>query len=250
MDFNDKSMNFKGKTIVVTGGTRGIGAAIGEHFSLLGANVILTGRNEERVANLQKEAPTNVFYRQLDVCDPDSMSRFLEFLATIDQIDAFVNNAGINIINSIESVTDADFDQILGVNLRAPFLICRELSQLMRDHGGRIVNIASIWSVVTKIGRSAYITSKAGLDGLTRGLATDLAQYNILVNTLSPGFVMTKLTRDSLTDIEAEKIVENIPLGRMAQPAEIAHVVAFLCSEQNTYLTGQNIVVDGGYSNV
>ncbi|MBK8973254.1 MAG: SDR family oxidoreductase [Hahellaceae bacterium] len=240
-------MNFLNKTVVVTGGTRGIGAAIGHSFAELGARVILTGKSP---STEQLALKGSIEYQVLDLDDVNSLEAFLEFLNALGQIDVLVNNAGINIINPLEQVVDEDFERILNVNLRGPFKLCRAMASLMKVRGGRIVNLASIWSVITRPGRSAYIVSKAAIDGLTRGAATDLAPNNILVNTVSPGFVLTQLTRDSLSDVEIDALKCTIPLGRLATPEEIARLVRFLCSDENTYITGQNIVIDGGYTHV
>lgn len=243
-------MKFLNKTIVITGGTRGIGAAISEKFSQEGGSVILTGRNRAELERLQSISVSDVRYIQLDLEDKVSVTKFLRFLETLEKIDVLVNNAGINRIERIENISTIDFETIIDVNLKAPFYICQKAAQLMIGKGGKIINIASIWSRVTKEGRTSYITSKAGLAGLTRGLATDMAKHNVLVNTVSPGFVLTELTRQSLSDVEMENMTQMIPMKRMAQPSEIANLVAFLGSDENSYITGQNIVADGGFSNV
>ena len=243
-------MRFENKTIVITGGTRGIGAAIGQHFVELGGDVVLTGRNKEELSRLQQESGSNVRYAYLDLGKKESVGEFVEFLGTLETLDVLVNNAGINRIDRVESIRELDFDEIIDVNLKGPFYICQKAAKLMANKGGRIINIASIWSNITKEGRTSYITSKAGLAGLTRGFATDMAKYNVLVNTVSPGFVLTELTRQSLNESEMEDMRKMIPMQRMAEPSEIAKVVAFLASDENSYITGQNIVVDGGFSNV
>ena len=240
-------MNFLNKTVVVTGGTRGIGAAVVRCFLEQGAHVIYTGRSS---SDHLHQGFGNVTYLQLDLEDNASIDAFIERLKDQGEVDVLVNNAGINIINKLDQVSDTDFDRILNVNLRGPFKLCRSIAGLMGENGGRIVNIASIWSVVTRMGRTAYIISKCALDGLTRGAATDLAGQNILVNTVSPGFCDTELTRKSLSLAEIEEMEHKIPLGRLAKPYEIARLVEFLCSDSNTYITGQNIVIDGGFTNV
>ena len=237
---------FKNKTVVITGGTRGIGKAIAECFLECEANVIITGRSEKKPLNIN----SNINYCSLDLESKASVDKFLNFLSSLKKIDAFVNNAGINLINDLENITDEDFDKVLSINLRSPFILSKHVSNLMKDEGGKIVNISSIWSKITKKGRVTYIASKSGLAGLTRGLATDLAEHNILVNTISPGFVETELTRKSLSEFEIKNLYKKIPLERFAQATEIANFVVFICSDLNTYMTGQNIVIDGGYSNV
>ncbi len=241
------SLSFHGKVVIVTGGTRGIGKAIVDLYLSLGAKVIITGRSESTIIEPAQKNPT---YFTLDCSDQKSVVRFVDFISKMSRLDVLVNNAGINKINSIADIAIEDFDNIYAVNLKSPFLLCQAAASVMKKSGGKILNIASIWSKVTRAGRISYISSKSGLAGMTRGLATDLAPFNILVNTLSPGFVGTDLTYASLTEKEISQLCENIPLGRLAKPEEIASHVIFLTSDMNTYLTGRNIVVDGGFTNV
>jgi 3-oxoacyl-[acyl-carrier protein] reductase len=248
-------IDFSGRTVLVTGATRGIGKAIADDFYHTGADLILTGTNAKMVNQLNEELKQHAIkrkrYVQVDFNSEESLQAFLEELKRYPRIDVCVNNAGINRINMVEETRVADYDEILRVNLRAPFLICRQVASSMKTANyGRIVNIASIWSIITRPGRSIYTTSKFGLDGMTRALAVELAPYNILVNTVSPGFTLTELTKATNTPEEVKEIADKIPAKRMAQPEEIAKVVLFLVSDLNTYITGQNIAVDGGYTNV
>ena len=240
------NISFNDKTVVVTGGTKGIGKAIAERFLEGGANVVVTGRSKNKPLDLD----SSIGYTPLNLDSNVSIEEFLDYLTSLKHIDAFVNNAGINVIDELADINDADFDSIMRVNLRGPFVICRHLSGLMGTQGGKIVNIGSIWGKITKKGRVSYIASKAGLDGLTRGLSTDLAGKKILVNSVSPGFVETELTRKSLSKTEIMELCENIPLNRLAEAAEIANFVIFLCSDFNSFMTGQNLVIDGGFTNV
>lgn len=240
------NISFKGKTVVITGGTRGIGKSIAEKVHHCGGAVIVTGTKSNKPSSVKKE----IKYEKLDLTSETSICRFVEVLNRYSQIDVLINNAGTNIIQNIDQIKQSDFLNVLNTNLVGPFTLSKEISKLMRSNCGKIINIGSIWSVISKKGRINYITSKSGLAGLTRGLATDLAHKNILVNTLSPGFVDTDLTRKSLSDTDIAGLVADIPLNRLCQPDEIANVVAFLASDLNTYITGQNILVDGGFSNV
>lgn len=240
------NVSFNDKTVVVTGGTKGIGKAIAECFLGSGANVIVTGRSINKPLDLD----SSIGYIPLNLESDVSIEKFLDCLTSLKHIDAFVNNAGINVIDELANINDADFDSVMEVNLRGPFIICRHLAGLMGTEGGKIVNIGSIWSKITKKGRVSYIASKAGLAGLTRGLSTDLAEKNILVNAVSPGFVETELTRKSLSKTEIIELTKKIPLNRLAQANEIANFVVFLCSDLNSFMTGQNLVIDGGYTNV
>jgi 3-oxoacyl-[acyl-carrier protein] reductase len=238
------SLNFKDKFVIVTGATRGIGKSIAELYLSLGAKVLITGRKQEYNDN------ENFLYYPLDNSSKESLANFISHLDSYKKIDVFVNNAGINRINRVEDITARDFEEVIDVNLKAPFYLCQAIAKKMMTEGGKILNISSIWSVITREGRSSYISSKSGLSGLTRGLATDLAKFNILVNSISPGFIGTELTYQSLSEEEINNLCRQIPVGRLASPSEIANHVIFMTSELNTYMTGQNIIIDGGYTNV
>jgi 3-oxoacyl-[acyl-carrier protein] reductase len=154
-----------------------------------------------------------------------------------------------NFLSDFSNLTD--WDEMVEVNLTAPYKLIRAVSQIMiNNEYGRIVNIASIFSVISKEKRSIYSATKFGIHGLTVGCSNDLSRYNILVNSVSPGFVLTDLTRKNLTEKEMTKLTSQIPMNRMAETTDISSVVIFLLSNLNMYLTGQNIIVDGGYTNV
>lgn len=218
------------RKVLITGGSRGIGKAIAAKFQAQGYEVIAPARAE------------------LDLSDSKSIEAYIKKHQG-EFFDVIVNNAGCNDINRIENITDSEMETMISVNLIAPIRISRGFVPMMKkNHYGRIVNIGSIWAVVSKAGRCVYSATKNGLHGVTNTLAVELAEDNILVNTVCPGFTLTELTRKNNTEDEISKISEDIPLKRMAQPEEIAEVVYFLGSEQNTYLTGQKIAVDGGFS--
>jgi 3-oxoacyl-[acyl-carrier protein] reductase len=245
-------ISFEDKTIVITGGTKGIGAAMVEVFLESGARVYATGTDLQVLKELNESAKSKtkpVEYLYLDFTLPDSVNDCLEILLKIDRIDVLVNNAGVNKINSIDEIADEDWDWINAVNLRGPFLITKMLAKKMKEQeSGRVVNISSIFGVVSKEKRAAYSTTKWGLIGLTKAIALDLAPHNILVNVVSPGFVDTELTRRILGQKGIDELVETIPQQRLANSEEIAKTVFFLASEHNTYITGQNIIVDGGFT--
>lgn len=245
-------LDFHGQHAVVTGGTRGIGRRIVEDLGALGATVLATGAQADGIDRLNRERPiANVTWRQVDFTDRLATEAFAQELANHDKIDVLVNNAGINRINPVEESRLEDWDALNAVNLAAPFILVRAMAPVMRRaRYGRIVNIASIWSEISRPKRAVYSATKFGLRGLTVAVSNELAAFNIMVNSVSPGFVLTELTRQSLSQEEQDDLKVQIPAGRFADPAEISRVVLFLSSNLNTYLTGQNIVVDGGFVNV
>ncbi|EMY76272.1 KR domain protein [Leptospira weilii serovar Ranarum str. ICFT] len=239
---------FKNKTILVTGGTRGIGRQIATEFLALGGNVIVTGTSAERGENFRHPNST---YRSVDFRNRENLNDFIKYLEGLERLDVCVNNAGINRINFIENTLDKDWDDMQNVNVNAPFFITRAVSKIMKKNAyGRIVNIASIFGSISREKRSIYTMTKYAIRGLTVSTSNELAKFNILINTVSPGFVMTDLTKKNLSESEIRQLEAQIPIGRLAKPEEIAKVVLFLSSDLNTYLTGQNIIVDGGFVNV
>lgn len=240
----------KDKTCLVTGGTRGIGKAIALKFLEAGAKVIVTGtRDRKDLSLIELERHGSLEYFQLRAQEEESVEAFIEAVTSRVDVDILVNNAGINIVNEIKDVKIDEFRQIQKINVETPYRIAKALGDKMRTKGwGRIVNIASIWSVVTRPGRSAYSTSKNAMIGYTETMAVEWSKDNVLVNAVSPGFTKTELTMSTNTLDEIDKISALIPQKRMAEPMEMANVVLFLSSNINTYITGQNIVVDGGYT--
>ena len=245
---------FHDQVVLITGATRGMGKAFADAFEEAGAHLLLTGTNQEHVDALNEESTrrgsTRKYYA-VDFTDANQVDRFAEEIRQHTRIDACINNAAINRLNAIDEVTTRDLDDMIAVNVRAPLLITQAASDvMMRNHYGRIVNVGSIFGVVSKPRRTLYSLTKFGISGLTTGSAVELARHDILVNTVSPGFVMTELTTRNLSKEEMATLAEQVPMERFAEPEEIAKVVLFLASSQNSYLTAQNIVVDGGFTHV
>jgi NAD(P)-dependent dehydrogenase (short-subunit alcohol dehydrogenase family) len=248
-------IDFQGQTVLITGATRGMGKQFAEDFAKLGANLILTGTNKDEIETLNRAAKRGGTlpreYHKVDFSNAESTEGFINLISANNKIDVCINNAGINRIDFIDETLLEDWKDILSVNLEAPFLITRAVSRIMKKNRyGRIVNIASIFGVISRAKRSIYTASKFGLRGLTVTSAIELAPFNILANSVSPGFVLTELTRKILSEAEIKQLVSQIPIGRMAEPDEISRVVLFLASPLNTYLTGQNIIIDGGFVDV
>ncbi len=237
-------MNLKNKTAIVTGGMRGIGKAICNTLAVSGCDVIATGTGEK-----VPSGKDGMKYLQLDLLDSESINTFLANVRALGSVDILVNNAGINIVEPIDKLNKDSWDKVMQVNLTGPMLLINEISKIMKKQkSGRILNISSIWGVISKSGRNSYAASKTGLIGLTRSAALDLADHNILVNTLCPGFTNTELTSSTLSQEEIESLSEQIPMKRFASVEEMANIALFLCSDLNTYITGQTIIADGGFT--
>jgi 3-oxoacyl-[acyl-carrier protein] reductase len=246
-------IDFLGKTVLVTGATRGIGRQVAEDIEQLGGRVLLTGTNKRQIDQLNEKIvdKTKKRYFTVNFTDGDSLTRFLRKLAPYKRIDVCINNAGINRLNEIGVIKEKDWTDMAAVNMSAPLFLTKRVSDKMKKNKyGRIVNISSIWGSISKSERALYSMTKSGLQGLTTASAVELGRYNILINAVSPGFVDTELTRNNLSQKEIDKLTHDIPLGRLATTKEISNVILFLASESNTYLTGQNIIVDGGFVDV
>ncbi len=239
-------ISFKNKIAVITGGTRGIGKAIANLICKAGGDVIVTGRNPV-VKEFAKK--TRMEYIPLDFLNQRSIDDFLSGIIGLKSIDILINNAGINIIEPIDQLNYDNWDKILKVNLTGPMLLTKAVSNIMkRSLSGRILNISSIFGIVSKEQRGSYSASKSGLIGLTRAMALDLAKHGILVNALCPGFTLTEMTQSILSKKEIISLARQIPLGRFASPIDVAQTAVYLCSDLNTYITGQTLVVDGGFT--
>lgn len=233
-----------GRSALVTGGTRGIGRAVAVRLAVQGASVVVTGTHSDG------EPPQGCSYRAVDFTDRSATEVFAKEAAQWGT-DILINNAGINQIGPFDEI-DADvFDKIQEVNVRAPFLLCRAvMPSMMQKRWGRIVNVSSIWGKISVKYRGSYSTSKFALDGMTAALAAEVAEFGILANCVAPGFIDTGLTRDVLGEKGIAEIISKIPIGRLGTPEEIAVFIAWLAGPENTYISGQNIAIDGGFTRV
>ena len=231
-----------GRIAVVTGATRGIGRAIAERLRADGAQVVATGRAPSG------EAPEGCEYHGVDLADDASTQAFAAWLGEL-RPDILVNNAGINKLAPIAEMPPETVAALHRVNVLAPMQLCRAVLPAMRERRwGRIVSVASIWSLRSLPGRAAYSASKFGLDGLSAAIAAEVAADNVLVNCVSPGFVDTELLRRMIDDKGIADLVATAPMRRLAQPGEIAAFVAWLAGPENTFISGQNLPIDGGYT--
>lgn len=240
-------IDLQGKVALVTGSTRGIGRAIAETLAEAGARVAIVGRDLARAESVAAEIARGAKGFACDVSDTDQVSTLVtDVEAAFGTLDILVNNAGLTKDNVIMRLKDEDWDSVIDANLRGAFASIRAASRgMMKRRSGRIINISSVVGVIGNRGQANYAASKAGLIGLTKSVAKELASRNILCNAVAPGFIATDMTA-ALGDDQRQALESQIPLARLGSPADIASAVAFLASDHAAYITGQVLVVDGG----
>lgn len=250
------TLEFANRSAIVTGASRGIGRAIAVALASRGASVACvatTGENARRTAEECQSAAAaagasiKTLALGCDVADSAAVQRTVDAaIGAFGQIDILVNNAGVTRDNVLPRLQDEDFDRVVSVNLRGAFMFIRSITRpMMKARYGRIINITSIVGITGNAGQANYAASKAGLIGLTKSVAKELASRNITVNAVAPGFIETDMTA-AVREKASEEMKNRIPLGRIGRPEEIAHAVTFLASESAGYITGQVLVVDGG----
>lgn len=231
------------KTALITGGGAGIGAAITAALMRDGVRCIITGRGGVRPEGMDDATG----YLPLDYLDPASVERAAAEIADRLHPDILINNVGVNSKAPMCDVSPGDLADILSVNLAGPYRVTQACLPHMAAQGwGRIVNISSIWSIVGNPGNTAYCASKFGVDGMTASLAAEVAHKGILVNAVAPGYIMTEIMREKYSDDALATASAHIPVGRPGRPDEVGAFATWLASDANTYITGQNIRIDGG----
>ncbi len=244
-------VELKGRVAVVTGGNSGIGRGIAAGLASAGCSVVVAARNEavsrEAARELEGEYGVRTLVLALDVKDVASTHRMAdEVVREFGRIDILVNNAGITRDNLIMRMSEEDFDRVLAVNLKGAFNLIKLVTRpMLRKKSGRIVNIASVVGICGNAGQANYAASKAGLIGLTKSAAKELAPRGVTVNAVAPGFIETDMTAVLSEDLKKE-MQKSIPLARLGSGEDVANAVAFLCSDLAGYITGQVLHVDGG----
>ncbi len=244
------NMNLEGKVALVTGGTRGIGSAICKQFASSGAKVATNYRNKEAAQAFIAEAKAEgcaILGYQVDVTDFEGCQAMAEQIEKdLGPVEILVNNAGITQDTTFRKMTKEQWDSVLSINLDSLYNVTKPLIQGMLDRGwGRIINISSINGQKGQIGQTNYTTTKAGVHGFTMSLAQEVARRGITVNTVSPGYIATDMVMAVPEDIR-EKIIQQIPVGRLGTPEEVAYLVEFLASEQAGFITGADLAMNGG----
>jgi 3-oxoacyl-[acyl-carrier protein] reductase len=235
--------DLSGNTAFITGASGGIGKAVTKKLHALGAHVFISGSNGDKLKELGRELKDNY---TIKVCNLSDIKAAEALLTDIEKIDILVCNAGITKDTLAIKMTDEDFGGVIDVNLKANFALNREaIKKMMRNRYGRIINISSVVAVSGNPGQANYCASKAGLIGMTKSLAYEVASRGITVNAVAPGFIASNMT-DVLTDAQKDAIMQKIPLKTLGTPEDIANAVAFLASQASSYITGQTLHVNGG----
>lgn len=239
-----------GRSILVTGGSRGLGAGIVESFLASGDTVSTCSRSGSAVVDRwASEAAGRFLFRPVDLAQRDDVRAFVrDVVATHGRIDVLVNNAGVANDGILATMADDDVDQVIDLNLRGTLTVTKAVvRRMLRQGSGRIINVSSVVGSSGYRGLAAYSATKAALDGMTRALARELGSRGITVNSVAPGYVATEMSH-GLTADDLAQIVRRTPLGRLADPSDVAAAVQFLASEAAAFITGQVLTVDGGLS--
>jgi 3-oxoacyl-[acyl-carrier protein] reductase len=235
-------LNLENKVALVTGATGDIGFKIAETLSKASATVILSGRSEEKLLEVQSKIPNSI----IKVCDMKNTKECAQMVADLDKIDILVCNAGMTKDNLFLKMKQEDFEEVISVNLSSTFALNKAaLTKMIRQKSGRVINISSIVGVMGNPGQSNYAASKAGIIGLTKSLAKEVAERGVTVNTIAPGFITTQMT-DVLTLEQKDHYIKSIPMKKFGTVDDIANAVLFLSSDLASYITGQTLHVNGG----
>jgi 3-oxoacyl-[acyl-carrier protein] reductase len=236
-------IDLSGNSAFVTGASGGIGKAIAKQLHKLGAHVYISGSNIGKLEELGKELGNNYTIKQCDLSDSSTCSGLFN---DIEKLDILVCNAGITKDGLVIKMSDENFSDVININLKANFILNREaIKKMMRARYGRIINISSVVGVAGNPGQANYCASKAGLIGMTKSLAIEVASRGITINSVAPGFIQSSMT-DELNDSQKDAIISKIPMKSLGLPEDVANIVSFLASPLASYITGQTLHVNGG----
>ena len=239
-------INFKGKKILITGATGGIGHALVKKYLSLEGTVLATGTNTEKLDALKKEFP-NINVLKFDISQHSKIEEFIEnVFSQLTGLDILVNNAGITMDNLSLRMKDEEWNKVIDINLSSTFYLCKNaIKKMLKNKYGRIVNITSIVGHTGNLGQSNYSASKAGIVAMSKSLAIEYAKKNITINCVSPGFIQSNMTDKIVESIKAV-LTSKIPMTRLGTGEDVSNTVAFLSSDAASYITGETIHVNGG----
>jgi len=239
-------INFKGKKILITGATGGIGSALVKKFLSLEGTVLATGTNTEKLDNLKKKFP-NINVLKFDLSDHSKIEEFIENVASqLVGLDILVNNAGITMDNLSLRMKSEEWKKVIDINLSSTFYLCKyAIKKMLKNKYGRIVNITSIVGHTGNLGQANYSASKAGMVAMSKSLAIEYAKKNITINCVSPGFIQSNMTDRIVESIKAA-LTSRIPMTKLGTGEDVSNTVAFLSSDAASYITGETIHVNGG----
>jgi 3-oxoacyl-[acyl-carrier protein] reductase len=239
-------INFKNKNILITGASGGIGRELVKKFVSLEGNVMGTGTNSEKLDKLKKEYP-NIKVKKFNIAEHDGIETFIENVSLeLGEIDVLVNNAGVNKDNLSIRMSDEEWKKVIDINLTSTFLLSKNaIKRMLKKKYGRIVNITSVVGHTGNLGQSNYSASKAAIIGMSKSLATEYAKKNITINCVSPGFIVSDMTMNIAEKVKLY-LTSRIPMGKLGSGEDVSNCVAFLSSDQASYVTGETIHVNGG----
>ena len=239
-------MNLKNKKVLITGASGGIGKCLVEKFNNLGAQIIASGTNEEKLNNLKKKF-SNIHIEKFKLDEHDKIEKFIEKIdLKLEGIDILVNNAGITLDNLSIRLTEENWKKVLDINLTSSFLMCKyTIKKMLKKKYGKIINITSIVGHTGNLGQANYAASKAGIVAFSKSLAIEYARKNININCVSPGFIKTEMT-DKISEDFKKSLISKIPSGNLGTGEDVSNCVAFLASDMANYINGETIHVNGG----
>lgn len=236
-------IDFKNQVALITGASGSIGSACSKMFHKLGAHVIIHGTNEKKLQDLGNILKNNY---TIKICDLNNLSDCSKLIDDLEQLDILVCNAGITLDNLALRMSDESFYKVINVNLNANFCLNRQaIKKMLKNRFGRIINISSVVGINGNPGQSNYCASKAGLIGMTKALAREVAPRNITINSIAPGFIKSNMTL-KLTEEQCNQIFNNIPMKRLGTPEDVAKSIVFLASDLASYITGHTLNINGG----
>ena len=239
-------INFKDKKILITGASGGIGTELVKKFTSLGGNVIGSGTKAEKLDLLKKKYP-NIKVKKFDIGDHSRIEEFIDDISLeLGGLDILINNAGTNVDNLSLRMKDEEWKKVIDINLTSTFLLSKHsIKKMLKNKFGRVVNITSVVGHTGNLGQSNYSASKAGIIGMSKSLAVEYAKKNITINCVSPGFIVSDMTMNIAEKVKLY-LTSRIPMGKLGTGEDVSNCVAFLSSEQASYITGETIHVNGG----